>query len=242
MIVGRPSQKRARFLQLFSCHDLGRTSHIRKHLGNFSFHRRKIVDRGTHVTQHRNQAIPQRLDPCGIGDPFDFDMHPRLDAIAALGIVELGQDAMLVAACIEQWMEYELNRDALSVDFHRDRIDQEWHVIVYKFNHGAGALPAVIRLPGTKDAHLRCAALEFVTERQMRQRECRPFGCIARHEIVDIDFAAIFGGKHLRLHPLRSRRFGGNQFLDVRKEYGFAIFGLGRHDKYPMVFRELALS
>ena len=121
---------------------------------------------------------------------------------------------MLVAARIKQRMQHQLDRDALPVDLHRDRIDQKWHVVVDEFNDGVGRVPTVLGKLRIENAHLRRAALKCIAERKMRQRQRRPFIRITRDEIIDIDLVAIFGGKYFRLRALCGGCLGGNQLFN----------------------------
>ena len=104
VIVRRPCQKCARFIEFFQRHHFGSTTHVRQHLGDLRFHQWKIFDRSAHIGQYRDQPVAQRLDARRIGDALNFDVNPGLHARAALGVVELREYAMLITCNVKQRM------------------------------------------------------------------------------------------------------------------------------------------
>ena len=138
-------------------------------------------------------------------------------------------------------MQDQLHRDALPIDFHCDRVDQEGHVVVDEFNYGGRGIPAVFSGPGRENAHLWRAALEFATEGEVRERKRRPLSSVARDKVFGIDAIAILGYKQFGLLKLGSRHFGSDQYFNFNEEGGFAIFCLGGHVEFPRFSMETRL-
>ena len=121
-------------------------------------------------------------------------------------------------------MHHQQHTDALPIDFHRNRIDQEWHVVVDEFNDRTGGFEAMLRHLRIEDAHFRRAGVEFLTKTKMRERQCAPGFRIAHRQIIRIDAAAIFSGKGLHMRALCRRYLACGQFSNLGEERGFLVF------------------
>jgi hypothetical protein len=99
-------------------------------------------------------------------------MDQRLEA--ALGLVAVARQAQQpvlgVTSDLHHRMHDQVHRQALPIDLHRDRVDQERHVVVDDLDHRVRRLPAMLVQPRVVDAQLGRAAGEAAREVPVRQR------------------------------------------------------------------------
>jgi len=114
-------------------------------LGQAGAHRRPVVHRGAHVAQRLREAGGQRLARRRIEYPIDLDVHHRLVRAARFAARRQGRErAASVALDVEQRVQDEVQPQALAVDLHDHRVDQEGHVVVDDLDDGMARLPAVL--------------------------------------------------------------------------------------------------
>jgi len=101
------------------------------------------------------------------------------------------QDSVLIALHDDDRMDDEVQRQAVPIDFHRHRVDEERHVVADDLDRGVGALPAV--LPGHRvvGADLRLAGSEVPAEGQVGRRRALEVGRRAGRELLGIDLGVV---------------------------------------------------
>ncbi len=131
----------------------------REHLG---VHLVPVLDRLAHVAQ---DLLQQLLDLAGVlvvGHPADLDVHPRLAETlvglrgAVVGELHLLQLAGDVAEDVELRMDHGVHVALLAGELHRQRVDEEGHVVGDDLDDRVAAgRPAVLGGGGGEHPHLR---------------------------------------------------------------------------------------
>ena len=130
---------------------------------------------------------------------------------------------MLITRRAEQRVHHEVGGNALTIDFHGDRINQEGHIVVDEFNDRGGCRPAVFFGAGRENPHFCCAGLKFVAKLQMVQGDRTPCERIARDEIVDINVAVVARAEWLDDVACLAAGFAADQVVNLVGEGGFFV-------------------
>jgi hypothetical protein len=153
----------------------------------------------------------------GIGAAVDLDVDQRLEA--ALGLVASAghaqQPVFAVAAHLHHRVHDQVHRQALAIDLHRDRVDQERHVVVDDLDHGVRRLPAVFVQPRVVDAQLGCTAGEAAREVPVRQRRTVQVGQRALGQVFGGHLAVVLARELGRLGSLLGRQLGTHELGDL---------------------------
>src|SRR5690242_1043026 len=104
-------------------------------------------------------------------------------------------------------MDDEMERQAVAVDLHRHRIDQERHVVVDDLDDRMGRLPAVLFEAGIEDPDPRLARLALAGEVPVRQGRAVEIGRLALGEVLGIDVLEVAEDEMLYGRALRGRHF-----------------------------------
>ena len=135
----------------------------------------------------------------GLDDPVDLDVDERLAARVAArpSAATLGERAVGAALHRDDRMDDEMQRQAVPVDFHRHRVDEERHVVVDDLDDRVRRLPAVLLDRRIEDAHAGVAGLALAREVPVRQRRAVQVGRRALREVLGIDLPEIAGDEAL---------------------------------------------
>jgi hypothetical protein len=120
-------------------------------------HRCAIVDGGTHVGENGGDLLLQAVDQLAIADAVDLEVDPGFRPTAGRATRQ-----RRAAACrrhcalgAEQGMQQTMDHQAMAIDEHGDRIDEEGHVVGHDIDHGVrrsasrgGRSPACRGRPG----------------------------------------------------------------------------------------------
>ena len=104
-------------------------------------HRRPVLDRRTHVAEHAAEAGTQPLELLRAGLAVDLDVDQRLGQ-PVLGSTSSSRPPRPAAA--HDRPDHEVDRAAVPGHLHRDRVDEERHVVDHRLDHGVRRLPAVL--------------------------------------------------------------------------------------------------
>src|SRR4029453_16611153 len=100
----------------------------------------------------------QPVQHLGLALAVDLEVQVRLaDAVGGVGGQDLDQPAGLVAADHDHRVDGQVNDQAVAVQFHGHRVDQERHVVGDDLHDGVPGAPAVLLEPGAVDADLGLA-------------------------------------------------------------------------------------
>ena len=199
-------------------------------LEHFRLHLRPVRDRRAHVLDRRCNVLAQCLYLIGVADPLDLEQHDRLGRAAAALFVAEGQDmAARITLDTEDRMDDRVRGETRLVDCHRDRVDQERHVIGGDRNHGVTAVEAFLGGLRIEDPDLRRMrrALAQVLEHVLGD-PC-PFGRIPPADVVGRHVAEEVGSKSLRIALAGGTALAGNLVQDRLETLGFAGNALGIH-------------
>ena len=161
-------------------------------------HRRPVLHRSAHVAENAANAFAQKLERLGTGLAVDLDMDQRLGLPILGGHLE--QPALLVPAEAHDRPDHEVDRAPHARHLHRDRVDEEGHVVDDGLDHGVVRLPPVFVKARRVDVHLHLAGTSNAREVPVRER---------RPEEVDVAPVAQVVGSDVRV-------VRANEPLDVR--------------------------
>ena len=155
---------------------------------------------------------------------------PRLGRIAGRDIVER---PVAAADDRDDRMDDEVQRQAVPVDFHRHRIDEERHVVVDDLDDRMRRLPAVLLDRRVEDTHARLARIALAGEIPVRQRRAVEIGRSPRGKILGVDLTEVADHETLEHFALGGRRPGLHH-----RQYGVellrpAIIHQGLHRSSP---------
>jgi hypothetical protein len=144
--VGEPAQ------QVDAVLDLGRLQRRRVHaqvLGGLHgqrAHLPEVLDRVAHVGEHALQVGLDRLERRVVGLAVDLDVDPRLDQHLAGHVLLAAAEhpARHVAAHPHLGVDHQVHAEVVPVELHRDRVDQERHVVGDHLDHRVAGVPAVL--------------------------------------------------------------------------------------------------
>ncbi len=193
VVFGQPLQERARFGEFLARHRRRRAVELRDHGAQLRDHRLPVGDRRTHVAQHALDTGAERAARSRIGQPVHFDVHQRLARPVGLLLAGLHveQPAGGVALHGEDRMDDQVQRQALPVDLHRRRIDEERHVVVDDFDDRVARAEARLRGRGVEHAQLRRAGRTILRKTVLGQRHAVQVVRAARGDVLGIELAVI---------------------------------------------------
>ena len=237
VVVVHPREQVARLRQLIGVDGRRRRGQSGEHVVDALPHRRPLLDRGAHVGEHAREVGSKPLQFLGAGLAVDLDVDHRL-GLPVLG-ADFEQPALLVPADADDRPDHEVDRAPLSRHLHRDRIDEEGHVVDDRLDDGVRRLPAVLLDIGRVDVHLRLAGLPDAREVPVRdgcpvEVEVAPVvqvvgsdvGVVRAHEPLDVPdlrrVDPLADARHRRLEQrclslIRARRHGRTQYDLARR-------------------------
>ncbi len=197
VVVQEPGEEGAPFFELGLRHRAARLVKPLEGLRHARLHRSPVLHRSAHVGQHACETRLELGQLRRIALAVDLDMHEGLEASLG-GLARRGDGdklAVAVAHAAHHRMDHEVQREALAVDFHRHRVDEERHVVVDDLDHAVAALPAVLRGHRVVGPDLRRAAREPAAELQMRRRRAREVARRARRQLLGVDLGVVKPGE-----------------------------------------------
>ncbi len=123
-------------------------------------HRFPVGHHGAHVVQRPQDAGGDRVEPRRIDRPIDLDMDEGLEL--SRGTVHGGEPSQRAVGGTEHSddrMDDEVQRQAVAIELHRRRIDEERHVVVDDLDDRVPGLPAVLAEGRVEHAHMRAPRL-----------------------------------------------------------------------------------
>ena len=232
MVVVHPLEQVARLRELVRVDGRRRRLELREHVVDALPHRRPLLDGGAHVGEHAREIGAQPLQLRGAGLAVDLDVDHRL-GLPVLG-ADLEQPALLVPADAHDRPDHEVDRAPVPRHLHRDRVDEEGHVVDDRLDDGVRRLPPVLLDVGRVDVHFRLAGLPHAREVPVRDRrtvevEIAPVaqvvgsdvGVVRAHEPLDVLGLAgldpLADARHRRVEKrclplIRARRHGRTQY------------------------------
>ena len=165
-----------------------------------------------HVAEHARDVGGQRVEPRRLGHAVDLDVDERFaPRVARIVRRDVGERPVGAAHDRDDRMDDEVQRQAVAVDFHRHRIDEERHVVVDDLDDRVRRLPAVLLDRRIEDAHAGVARLALAREVPVRQRRAVQVGRRALGEVLGIDLAEVADDEALEHVALHRRRPGPHQ-------------------------------
>ena len=145
VVRGEPAQERLAFGELVRRQRRRARVELGDDAEHLVLHLLPVVDRHAHVGQHARDVGGERVEARRLGDPVDLDVDERF---APSHPCPRGARPVSVPSASrsdrEQRMDDEMQREAVAVDLHRHRIDEERHVVVDDLDDRVRRLPAVL--------------------------------------------------------------------------------------------------
>jgi hypothetical protein len=133
-------------------------------------HGRPVLDRGLDVRQDPLDLGPQPVQHLGLALAVDLEMQVRLaDTVVGVGRQHLDQPAGLVAAHGDHRVDGQVDDQAVAVQLHGHRVDQERHVVGDDLHDRVPGAPAVLLEAGAVDPDLGLAGLAAVGQAPVGQ-------------------------------------------------------------------------
>ena len=171
-----------------------------------------VGDRHAHVFQHARDVGGERRQARRIRQPVDLDVDERFPyRVRRVGRRDVGEDRVLAAQHRDDRMDDEVQREAVAIDFHRHRVDEERHVVVDDLDDGVRRLPAVLLDRRIEHAHAGVARLALPREAPVRKRGTVEIGGRPLGEVLRIDLPEIADDEALEHVALDRRRPGTHQ-------------------------------
>jgi hypothetical protein len=130
-------------------------------------HRAPIRDAGAHVVEHVLDAVADRVELRLVALRVDFHMH---EAFADTLFAEAEGSPARVARDRDDRVDHQMDGQFAPVDFRRDRIDEERHVVVDDLDDRMARVPAMLGQARIVDAYLGLGGPAHAPERP--QGEC----------------------------------------------------------------------
>ena len=195
-------------------------------------HRAPVVDRWSNFGQHAGQRGGDLVEQQGIGLAVDLDVHDRFGPRAFTGFErDADQVAVEVAVRRNHRMSEQVNGDLAAIEFVRDRIDQERHVVVDDLHDRMTAVETMVGEGRIEDAHLgdagQAAAGEAqqgeggggtLVDRSSGQILVRGAAEQPARELRDFPSAGLQGGGADGVQPVEARRGSSGHFLCIPLE------------------------
>ncbi len=152
-------------------------------------HRLPVRHGRAHVAEHALDALGQLGTRHRIGQAIDFDVHERLarSVRPRFARVEPLQRSARIALDREDRMHDQVQRQALAVDLHRGRVDQEGHVVVDDLDDRVPGRPTMLARDRVDHADLRLARFAPLRELPVRQQGAVQILDVARRDVFRID-------------------------------------------------------
>ncbi len=212
MRVGEPGQERLALGQFLRRHRRRTGVDFRDDRRQPVAHLRPVGDRQPHVDEHTRHVPRQRVESRRLDHPVDLDVDERFaPRVARILRRDVRQRPVGAGNDGDDRVDDEVQRQALAVDFHRDRIDQERHVVVDDLDDRVRRLPAVVLDRRIEDAHPGVARLALAGEVPVRERRAIEIGRRPLGEILGIDLAEVTDDETLERVAPHRRRPGPHQ-------------------------------
>ncbi|MNX83889.1 hypothetical protein D3C86_1156680 [compost metagenome] len=194
MVVQHPFEEGAR-LDRFRARGVRRVAHAGDGVLSHLLHARPVFHGGAHVAEDAGDAGAQRLQPGTFAGTVHLEMHERFEPAGGVagrvGVVPPAQahpqDRPLgVAADVEDRVDGGVERQAEPVDLHRDRIDEERHVVVDDLDDRMVRVPAVFLELRVVDPYARGAGHELLGGLPVGHDRAVEVRYVAREQVLGI--------------------------------------------------------
>ena len=183
IVVGEPGEEGARLAHLLARQRRRLLVEFAHHAVNFRPHRPPVLDGHPHVPQYPFEVAANLLQALGSGLLVDAHLHEGFLMRLAL----VGDMARSVPALLDDGMDHQMDRQIPAVQFCRDRIDEEGHVVVDDLDDRVGGAPAMLIGARVEDADLGDLGQALLAVIPQRERGAiEAVGGFA-HEIVGRD-------------------------------------------------------
>jgi len=122
-------------------------------------------------------------------------------------------------------MDHKVHRQAVSIDFHRHRVDEKRHVVVDDFDDRVRRLPAMLFDCRIEDAHPRVSRRTLACEIPVRQRRAVEIGGTPFQQILRINLTVIALDETLQCRALLRRDARCNELRHFLQAAYTKIFG-----------------
>ena len=192
MFSASHDEERAAFGDLVGGQRRRAFGNLGEHHADLRAHRRPVGDRGAHVVEHALDVGGERVHRSRVRHAVDLDMDERF-ARRAIGVAgsKTFQHAARIADDRDDGVHDQVQPEAMAVDLHRHRIDQERHVVVDDLDHRVRRLPAMLGDGGIEHPHLGVPGVALVRELPLRDRRAVKVGRRAIGEVLGVRLAEI---------------------------------------------------
>ncbi len=236
MIVGEPAQESAALVQFLGRDRRRPLVQFRDDAVHLVAHVLPIGEGQPHVAQHARHVGGKRFLPRRVRHAVHLDVDERFvpRRRRALG-AHSPQRAVGVAIDQHQRMDDEVQRQPVTVDFHRHRVDEERHVVVDDFDDRVRRLPAMLLDRRIEHAHAHVAGLALARKVPVRQRRAVQIRRLPLRQVLRVDLAEIALDDRLERLALFRRNLRADQRVDLAHALRAAI----RFDRVRFHFRWL---
>ena len=224
MVVGEPAQ------EILALAELVRRQRRRPllHFGNDRVqalaHGSPVVDRRPHVVEHPGDILRQCIQANRLRHAIDLDVDegfaPRILGAAA---GERSQRSVGAARDLDDRVDDEVQRQSVTVDLHRHRIDEKGHVVVDDFDDRMRRLPAMLLERRIEDPDPGATRLAFAREIPVRQCGAVEVGRFPLGKILRVDVPVVARGEILHHGTLRGCHLGADELNDLVQSSRAAI-------------------
>ncbi len=174
----------------------GNARHTGKHfLPNLSCavpHRRPVCDGEPHVLERTQDPDTQRFEPCRVAHPRHREVLPGLQlAGIASRLFEPLQATPRVPRHAQDRVNHQLDSESRVVQHHRERVDQERHVVGDDLHDRVRRAPAVDVLARIEHTHERSAGPSHQPEFQVSRRGSGEVRRLAKLQVFLADAAIV---------------------------------------------------
>ncbi len=166
--VVEPGKELARLLELLLVDRRRRLVELGEDVADALAHRRPVLDGGAHVAEDAEQVAAELVQRRVVGLAVDLDVDHRLGAAVLCTDVE--QPALVVAPHSHDRADDKVDRVPVARHLHRDRVDEERHVVDDRLDDGVRRVPAVVLHVRRVDVHLDLGGLPYAGEVPVRER------------------------------------------------------------------------
>ena len=171
VVVLEPSEEGACFLDLLGVEPgRRRLAELGRQAERTLAHQRPVVDGRADLADHTHQLAAQLLEPRRVGLAVHLGVDDRLaDRVLLVGaaLEHLDQLSVRIPADVHHRVDDLMDAEALAVQLHRDRVDQERLVVGHDLDGGVRRAPAVRLEHGVVDAHLGLAGPAAAREAEL---------------------------------------------------------------------------
>ncbi len=147
VLIGEPLQQRLAFGELGRVARRRRVFELLRHVRQRFEHRLPVACGRAHVLQYGEQFAPDRFQDVEAGLAVDLDVRPRFEqvvrptrVVVAVGCVAVGGHAEQLAAgrspYAQDRVHHEVHAEIATVERHRERVDEEGHVVEHDVDRG----------------------------------------------------------------------------------------------------------